>query len=130
MVEQHPSNTTLTMEIAGTPHALVDQERLSILAEALGEQKLTELLAEALRSAAESARDLRRHWGVGDSFQAGRAAHRLTGVAANFGFTALAALAGAIERDCLSGGDGRTHSPLLDRVEAATADACGNIHRN
>ncbi|MDR3436884.1 MAG: Hpt domain-containing protein [Telmatospirillum sp.] len=101
-------------------HALVDQERLAILVEALGDKKLAELFITARQSVVESADELKRCWVSGDTRQAGRAAHRLAGVAANFGFSALGTIARNIERDCLSSGDGKSFAASFDDILAAS----------
>ena len=67
----------------------------------------------ARQSVTDSVEELRANWAAGNSYHAGRAAHRLAGVAANFGLVALAALATDIERDCLAGGNGQHLSGLL-----------------
>lgn len=110
-------------EIDGTLHSIVDQERLAILADALGKAKLIELSLTARQSILESAEELRANWRKGDSHAAGRSAHRLVGVAANFGWPALAAIAGCIEHACRGGSDGRQHAPQFEIVLAASLAA-------
>ncbi|PKU24771.1 Hpt domain-containing protein [Telmatospirillum siberiense] len=117
-VEAAPS-----VEIDGERHFLVDQERLAILSEALGESKLTELTLTARQSILESAGELRANWQTGDVHAAGRSAHRLVGVAANFGWPALAAVARVIERACHDGTDGRQHAPQFEEILAASLAA-------
>lgn len=102
---------------------ILDQERLAILDEALGQAKLIELCEAARRSIIESAEELRRHWADDDRGEASRSAHRLAGVAANFGCSRLAELAAAIEKDCQNGGDGGRYRGEFNAVLTATLAA-------
>jgi HPt (histidine-containing phosphotransfer) domain-containing protein len=95
---------------------LVDSERLEILRDALGNERLLELFSAARQSIEETAAELRRNWSDGDRLLAGKAAHRLVGVAANFGFPALAAVASAIERDCAGKDDCRARAPEFEEI--------------
>lgn len=120
MPDKNTVKATPSAEIDGTLHSLVDLERLSILTEALGEAKLVELSATARQSILESADELRLNWQKGDARAAGRSAHRLVGVAANFGWPALARIAGNIERACQNGGDGVHYSLQFEEVLSAS----------
>lgn len=120
MPGNNSSESALFAEINGEQHCLVDQERLAILTEALGESKLAELTLAARQSIAESADELRANWKAGAIAAAGRSAHRLVGVAANFGWPALAAIATLIERACHDGSDGRQHATQFEDILASS----------
>lgn len=123
MPNKNTETPVLSAEIDGKQHSLVDLERLSILAEALGEAKLIELSVTARQSILESAEELRLNWRQGDTHAAGRSAHRLVGVAANFGWPALALIAGNIERACHNGDDSGRYSRQFEEVLAASLAA-------
>jgi len=120
MPKKNIATTTFSVEIDGTIHSIVDPERLSILTEALGETKLTELRLTARQSILESAEALRLSWHDNDFQTAGRHAHRLAGVAANFGWPALAMIAGLIEKSCKNDDDGKQYARQFEEVLAAS----------
>jgi HPt (histidine-containing phosphotransfer) domain-containing protein len=109
-------------EISSPP--LIDTVRFSCLSEALGSTKLTELCEVARQSITDSANNLRGNWQNGDaSAAAARNAHLLAGVAANFGLAALAEMAYAIEKTCLTGGDGKDFADRFEEILTASLDA-------
>lgn len=123
MSDKNTVEAVPSAEIDGTLHSLVDQERLSILTEALGEAKLVALSITARQSILESSEELRVNWRKGDPHAASRSAHRLVGVAANFGWSALAKIAGNIERACQDGNDGEQYSGQFEEVLTASLAA-------
>jgi CheY-like chemotaxis protein len=103
---------------------VIDHERINILAEALAPAKLSELCDSARASIAETWVELRRAWDEGNTVAAGKSAHRLAGVAANFGCAALAQLAGRVEGECREGNSaGRLHEVRLGVLVRASLDA-------
>jgi HPt (histidine-containing phosphotransfer) domain-containing protein len=120
MPKKTVATTTSSIEIGGAIHPVIDPERLSILAEALGETKLIELRLTARQSILESAEALRLSWRDADLPTAARNAHRLSGVAANFGWPALAMIAGLIEKSCKSGDDGKRYTRQFEDVLTAS----------
>lgn len=118
--------TSAAPDQAGTSPVL-DQERVELLAEALAPARLTELFVSAQASIVETLADLRRHWAEEDIVAAGKSAHRLAGVAANFGCSALGKLARAIEMDCKQGSSGQEHAPALADLETLTLEALNRL---
>ncbi len=116
MPKENNTENGPSIEIDGTLFPLIDLERRSILAEALGEEKLLPLFAAAHQSITESAVELRENWRIDDAHLAGRSAHRLIGVSANFGLSALAAIHRKIKRDCQTGGDGKSFSTQFEDI--------------
>lgn len=110
----------VSIEIDGERLYFVDHERLAILKDALGESKLVELTQTARQSLLDSVVELRANWQAGDAPSAGRSAHRLAGVCANFGWPALAAIARLIERSCRDGSDGRRYEGQFDEILASS----------
>jgi HPt (histidine-containing phosphotransfer) domain-containing protein len=102
---------------------LLDNNRMALLAEALGQAKLIELCETARQSIVESIGELRSHWSSGDGAAVAKSAHRLAGVSANFGCIALADLAASIEKECRSGGDGKHRSAELEVLVKASLEA-------
>lgn len=102
---------------------VVDPARTQLLAESLDPQRLEELYAVARQSMAESAAGLRRAWEAQDRPATGRSAHRLAGVASNFGCMALAQLAADIETECRAGGDGRSQQARFEALLARSLAA-------
>jgi len=112
---------------AQQPHSkdvpVLDPERVALLADALPPARLAELFSSARASIVETLAELRRHWELSDAVAAGKAAHRLAGVAANFGCTALGDLARTIEMDSKQGKLGRQHAAALKSLEEKTLEA-------
>ena len=106
---------------------VLDRERVDLLAEALAPARLAELFASAQASIVETLAELRRHWADEDIAAAGKSAHRLAGVAANFGCTAMGELARTIETDCNQGSPGLEHAPALADLESLTLDALNRL---
>jgi HPt (histidine-containing phosphotransfer) domain-containing protein len=107
-------------DIDGSIHPLVDEDRLATLKEALGDAKLNELVLIAHRSINESAEELRANWRDNNPRKAGESAHRLVGVAANFGWPALATIAGCIEKSCKNSGDGKQYARQFEEILSAS----------
>jgi HPt (histidine-containing phosphotransfer) domain-containing protein len=126
MTDNAPTEKSHAVEIQGTPYAFVDEERLTILTEALGKEKLAELCFTARQSILESAEELRLNWQKDDARAAGRSAHRLVGVAANFGWPALAEIASHIERACQNNSDGKQYTQQFEEILTASLAAVPN----
>lgn len=124
---QPPAGKVAENQDAGTSPVL-DPERVALLAEALPPAKLAELYASAKDSIIETLAELRRHWTDQDVAAAGKAAHRLAGVAANFGCTSLGELARIIEAGCKLGALGRQHAQSLSDLESKTLEALSKLH--
>ncbi len=99
---------------------LIDARRLALLADAIEAPKLAELYDLARRSIIETADALTQEWCCRGSGDPARIAHRLAGVAANFGCIAVAA---DIEADCRTGSDGRGQAARLKEIVSATLAA-------
>jgi len=117
-----PVEVPATDEPADEPPVL-DAARIKLLADAMDKKRLFELCAAARDSIRETAEDLFRHWQTGDKGGISRSAHRLCGVASNFGCAALAECSAAVENDCRAGGDGRALSETMRRLIAASLEA-------
>jgi|GEM_PF-1482143 len=102
--------------MSGATSEIIDQTRLSLLAEALPADKLQDLFTAARGSIRETCDDLLQQWDRQNIPAAGKAAHRLAGVAANFGCSALGDLARSIESDIREGSDGLRHKDSLARL--------------
>lgn len=102
---------------------ILDQERVALLAEALPPARLMELFESARASIVETLAELRQSWETADIPTAGKAAHRLAGVAANFGCTALGELARAIEMECKLDHSGQQYADALQELERLTLEA-------
>ncbi|HVI50348.1 MAG TPA: response regulator [Candidatus Sulfotelmatobacter sp.] len=122
-----PEETPAAVPTTTTPedgtHPVLDQDRVALLAEALPPARLMELFESARVSIVETLAELRRDWEAADIPAAGKAAHRLAGVAANFGCTALGELARAIEADCKQNLPGNQHAEALGILETLTLEA-------
>jgi CheY-like chemotaxis protein len=108
-------------EVGETP--ILDAARIELLADAMDAPRLLELCEAARVSIRETAEELFRHWKTGDKAAIARDAHRLCGVASNFGCAALAECAAAVENDCRAGGDGQARSETMQRVVVASLEA-------
>lgn len=106
---------------------ILDRDHLACLAEALDKAQLTELLASAGASIQSIRVEMRAAWSGNDQAAAGRALHRLTGVAANFGCAALAAAAHRLESMLRLGHPG--HDPVdgLDGLAGETLEALSDF---
>lgn len=116
-----PSQPESVAATAAAP--VLDGERIGLLTEAIEAARLVELFRVARQSIDDSADQLRAAWRSADAPAAGRAAHRLAGVSANFGCMALAELARQIEADCRGGDDGRQRSQALADLLVASHEA-------
>jgi len=99
---------------------LIDEQQIAALREALAPDKLKALFSLARDSLAAASNELRQGWGQGDRKLVAAAAHRLAGVARNFGCLALGECAARIETAALAGDDGRSEEAALDRLLTAS----------
>lgn len=83
---------------------ILDPSRLAALSELLDPEVVTELKEAACASIAETGRELDGLWARGERQAIGKAAHRIAGVAANFGCVALMGAARRLEQECAAGG--------------------------
>ncbi len=108
--------------------SLLDGERMALLADAMDKDVLIDLIVAARSSITDTWQELNKAWDDGESATVGRCAHRIAGVAANFGGSALAEISRQIESDCRSGGDGLSYRDQFDEIAkgtlAALADQC------
>ncbi len=107
------------------PHhaALLDQTRIGLLRDAIAPDTLEDLFLTAAASIRDSLPELEAHWRDDDREQLGKCAHRLAGVAANFGCQALGELAQAVERACKAGESSRADAERLLELARASAQA-------
>jgi CheY-like chemotaxis protein/HPt (histidine-containing phosphotransfer) domain-containing protein len=110
-----------------TPVDVVDSDRMETLAEALGPARLAELCGVARQSMVDTADALRRAWEKEDRPLVASSAHRLAGVANNFGCPALGRVASDIETDCRNGGSGRHMESRFTTVLAASLAALPQV---
>jgi two-component system sensor histidine kinase/response regulator len=99
---------SLLENCAPTPAAaaqLLDEAQIAALKDALPPAKLAELFGIAEASLKDSAAALQEGWRTGDMAKVKAAAHRLAGVARNFGCLALGELAARIENEAARGED-------------------------
>lgn len=103
--------------------AILDANRVMLLSEALPPARLADLFSQASASIEETMAELKRRWNEDDIAAAGKSAHRLAGVAANFGCSALSDLARTIESDCKQGVSGKDHATELEDLGMRTLAA-------
>lgn len=107
---------------------LLDGERMTLLADAMDKDVLMELIGAARSSIQDTWKELDHAWNNADSVTVGRCAHRIAGVAANFGGAALAEISREIESDCRAGGNGQIFRPRFEEIVGGTlgalADQC------
>ena len=82
----------------GQPLPIVDERHIALLRQSLDPQTLNQLLDTACRSIDETVTLIEVLHAAGDGGGLARAAHRLAGVASNFGCPALALLAETLEK--------------------------------
>jgi CheY-like chemotaxis protein/HPt (histidine-containing phosphotransfer) domain-containing protein len=102
---------------------LLDHAQIGALREALNPEKFTELFNLARNSLLQSSEALRAAWTSDDRAEIKSAAHRLAGVARNFGCAALGNNAAEIERAAIAGGDGLDHENDFNRLLTASLAA-------
>jgi len=105
---------------------LLDRVQIAALQEALPPAKLTELFGLAETSLQESFAALKSGWKAEDPAQVKAAAHRLAGVARNFGFLALGEQAARIENAASRGEDSAGESAKTAALLEASLGALPN----
>jgi len=99
---------------------LMDGTQVAALREALAPNKLSELYGVAKQSLLTGAEMLRAGWQKGDPAEIKTAAHRLAGVARNFGCLALGKCAGRIEDAAKEGGTGLHEKEAFEALLTAS----------
>jgi signal transduction histidine kinase/DNA-binding response OmpR family regulator len=108
---------------AATPDtAILDLDRLDMLAGAMAPQELSEFLEMFLGQAGEQSARIRELSAEGHVTALAREAHTLRGMASNVGAARVSELAGALETACRAGGQEPARH-LADEVDAALAAA-------
>jgi len=102
---------------------LLDAPQVAALREALPTEKLIELYGVARQSLLSTAEMLRDGWQKEDPAEIKAAAHRLAGVARNFGCLALGKCAIRIEDEAKSGGTGKSERAAFEAFLAASLSA-------
>ena len=105
------------------PDELMDAAQVAALREALPPDKLSELYGLARQSLLAGADLLREGWSRDDPAEIGAAAHRLAGVARNFGCLALGECAARIEEDAKRGHDGTAEQTAFEALLTASLGA-------
>jgi CheY-like chemotaxis protein/HPt (histidine-containing phosphotransfer) domain-containing protein len=108
---------------ATPPEELMDGPQVAALREALPPEKLSELYGLAKESLLTGADLLRDGWQKGDVVEVKTAAHRLAGVARNFGCLALGKCAGRIEDAAKAGSIGQDQQAAFEALLAASLTA-------
>ena len=102
---------------------LMDTIQVDALREALAPEKLSELYGMAKQSLLTGADLLREGWRAGDPGEIKTAAHRVAGVARNFGCLALGKCAARIEDDAKAGRTGHDHQSAFEALLTASISA-------
>ena len=102
---------------------LMDTLQVDALREALAPEKLSELYGMAKQSLLTGADLLREGWRTGDPGEIKTAAHRVAGVARNFGCLALGKCAARIEDDAKAGGTGHDQQGAFEALLTASISA-------
>jgi HPt (histidine-containing phosphotransfer) domain-containing protein len=102
---------------------LMDRLQVDALREALAPEKLSELYGMAKQSLLAGADLLREGWRTGEPAEIKTAAHRVAGVARNFGCLALGKCAARIEDDAKAGVTGRDHQAAFEALLTASISA-------
>jgi len=102
---------------------LLDEPQVAALREALAPEKLSELYGLAKQSLLAGADLLRDGWLKQDPAEIKTAAHRLAGVARNFGCLALGTCAGRIEDAAKTGATGEEQRPAFEALLTASLSA-------
>jgi CheY-like chemotaxis protein len=100
--------------------SLLDHGQIKALQDALAPRKLAELFGLARQSIAEQAESLRQGWRADDLAQIAAAAHRLAGVARNFGCLALGDIAAGIETAAKQGEASQARQAAFEAALTAT----------
>lgn len=108
---------------AASADALMDEPQVAALREALSPDKLSELYGLAKQSLLSCADMLRDGWTKGDPAEIKAAAHKLAGVARNFGCLALGKCAARIEDAAREGKDGKTDQAAFEALLTASISA-------
>jgi CheY-like chemotaxis protein len=106
-----------------SPEELMDGPQVAALREALPAEKLSELYGVAKQSLLTGAEMLRDGWAKQDPAEIKTAAHRLAGVARNFGCLALGKCAGRIEDAAKLGGTGLNEQAAFEALLTASLSA-------
>jgi CheY-like chemotaxis protein len=102
---------------------LLDEPQVAALREALAPEKLSELYGLAKQSLLTGADLLRDGWQRNDPGEIKTAAHRLAGVARNFGCLALGKCAARIEDAAKAGATGEDQRPAFEALLTASLSA-------
>ncbi|HMA52518.1 MAG TPA: response regulator [Magnetospirillaceae bacterium] len=105
------------------PEDLMDGTQVAALREALPPEKLSELYGLAKESLLTGADLLRDGWQKGDPGEIKTAAHRVAGVARNFGCLALGKCAARIEEAAKAGGTGQDQRAAFEALLTASLTA-------
>jgi CheY-like chemotaxis protein/HPt (histidine-containing phosphotransfer) domain-containing protein len=105
------------------PEDLMDGTQVAALRDALPPEKLAELYGLAKESLLTGADLLRDGWQKEDSADIKAAAHRVAGVARNFGCLALGKCAARIEDAAKAGGTGQDQQPAFEALLTASLTA-------
>jgi CheY-like chemotaxis protein/HPt (histidine-containing phosphotransfer) domain-containing protein len=105
------------------PEELMDGPQVAALREALSADKLSELYGLAKQSLLTGADMLRDGWHKNDPAEIKTAAHRLAGVARNFGCLALGKCAARIEDAAKAGGSGLDQRAAFEALLTASITA-------
>jgi len=108
---------------ASEPEQLLDEPQVAALREALAPEKLSELYGLAKQSLLTGAELLRDGWQKADPAEIKTAAHRLAGVARNFGCLALGKCAARIEDAAKAGATGEDQRPAFEALLTASLSA-------
>ncbi len=108
---------------APPPEELMDGPQVAALREALPADKLSELYGLAKESLLTGADLLRDGWHKGEVSEIKAAAHRLAGVARNFGCLALGKCAGRIEDAAKAGSTGQDQQAAFEALLTASLTA-------
>jgi CheY-like chemotaxis protein len=122
IVNQAPAPAADASPPAAT-EALMDDTQVAALREALPPEKLSELYGLAKQSLLAGAEMLRDGWQKGEPAEIKAAAHRLAGVARNFGCLALGKCAGRIEDAAKGGATGADQRDAFEALLTASLTA-------
>jgi len=118
-----PVETPAAPAAAPEPEELLDEPQVAALREALAPEKLSELYGLAKQSLLTGAELLRDGWQKADPAEIKTAAHRLAGVARNFGCLALGKCAARIEDAAKAGATGEDQRPAFEALLTASLSA-------
>lgn len=118
-----PAAPAAAAPAAPAVEALLDEPQVAALREALAPEKLSELYGLAKQSLLTGADLLRDGWQKADPAEIKTAAHRLAGVARNFGCLALGKCAARIEDAAKGGGTGEDQRSAFEALLTASLSA-------